>query len=72
MNEARVLPLELVPVPGHGAQISAPAPTEGCVQTGVPVHMHRARALSLNVALDSSHFAPCSLLLKLANCCNLL
>ena len=31
---ARVLPLELVPVPGHGAQISAWAPTEGFVQTG--------------------------------------
>ena len=26
---ARVLPLDLVPVPGHGAQISARAPTKG-------------------------------------------
>ena len=30
---ARVLPLELVPVPGHGAQICARAPTKGFVQT---------------------------------------
>ena len=30
---ARVLPLELAPVPGHGAQISARAPTKGYVQT---------------------------------------
>ena len=29
----RVLPLELVPVPGHGTQISARAPTKGSVQT---------------------------------------
>ena len=37
---ARVLPLELVLLPGHGAQISARAPTKGYVQTG-------ARALAL-------------------------
>ena len=36
---ARVLPLELVPVPGHGAQISVRAPA-------------KARALSLNRAKD--------------------
>ena len=36
---SRVLPLELVPVPRHGAQISALAPTKGYVQTGA-----RARA----------------------------
>ena len=34
---ARVLPLELVPVPGHGVQISARAPTKGYVQTGPQV-----------------------------------
>ena len=43
---ARVLPLELLPVPGHGAQITARAPTKGCVQTGA-----RVRASSLNRAL---------------------
>ena len=32
-NGARVLPLEVVPVPGHGAQIVARAPTKSCVQT---------------------------------------
>ena len=31
---ARVLPLELVPEPGHGAQINARATTKGYVQTG--------------------------------------
>ena len=31
---ARVLPLELVPMSGHSAQISARAPTKGHVQTG--------------------------------------
>ena len=31
---AQVLPLELVPMSGHGAQISARAPTKGYVQTG--------------------------------------
>ena len=31
---ARVLPLMLVPVPGHGAKISARAPTKGYVQNG--------------------------------------
>ena len=31
---ARVLPLELVPVPGHGAQIGVRVPTKTCVQTG--------------------------------------
>ena len=35
-NGSRVLPLELVPVLGHGDQISAPAPTKGYVQTGAP------------------------------------
>ena len=29
-----VLPLELVPMPGHGAQICDGAPTKGYVQTG--------------------------------------
>ena len=32
-NCAQVLPLELVPVPRHGAPISAWAPTKGYVQT---------------------------------------
>ena len=32
-NGARVLPLEAVPVPGHGAQIFAWAPTKSSVQT---------------------------------------
>ena len=36
---ALVLPLELVPVPAHSAQINVWAPTEGYVQTGA-----RARA----------------------------
>ena len=31
---ARVLPLELVPVPGHDYQITVQAPTKGYVQTG--------------------------------------
>ena len=31
---AQVLPLEIVPVPGHGAQASALAPTKGHVQIG--------------------------------------
>ena len=31
---ARILPLELVPMPGYGAQISAREPTKGFVQTG--------------------------------------
>ena len=35
---ALVLPLELVPMPGNGAQISAQVPTKVYVQTGVPVH----------------------------------
>ena len=35
-HSVRVLPLELVPVPGHGAQISARAPMKGYVQTGAP------------------------------------
>ena len=34
VDGARVLPLELVRVPGHGAQSSAWAPTKGYVQTG--------------------------------------
>ena len=41
---ARVLPLELVPVPEHGAQICARAATKGCVQTGT-----RARARCPNL-----------------------
>ena len=32
-NGARALPLEVVPVPGHGAQIVVWAPTESSVQT---------------------------------------
>ena len=32
-NGARVLPLEVVPMPGHGAQIFARAPTKSSVQT---------------------------------------
>ena len=32
-SSARVLPLEVVPVPGHGAQIFARAPTNSSVQT---------------------------------------
>ena len=32
--DARVLPPELVPFPGRGAQITARAPTKGYVQTG--------------------------------------
>ena len=32
-NGARVLPLKVVPVPGHGAQIFARAPTKSSVQT---------------------------------------
>ena len=40
-NGARVLPLrEVVPVPGHGAQIFARAPTKSSVQTSA-----RAREL---------------------------
>ena len=31
-NGARVLPLEVVPEPGHGAQIFARAPTKSSVQ----------------------------------------
>ena len=38
-NGARVLPLELVPVSGNGAQFCTQAPTKRSVQTG-------ARALS--------------------------
>ena len=33
-HSARVLPVKLVPVPGHGAQICARAPVKGYVQTG--------------------------------------
>ena len=32
-NGALVLPLQVVPVPGHGAQILARAPTKSYVQT---------------------------------------
>ena len=42
---ARVLPLELVPVPGHGDQISAWAPTKSFVQT-------RARAPTIHVTYE--------------------
>ena len=45
---AGVLPLELVPVPRHGAQISARVPTKGYVHTGARDH---ARTPSLNGAL---------------------
>ena len=38
-----VLPLEQVPVPGHGSQISARVPTKGYVQTGAG---HRAPSLN--------------------------
>ena len=31
-NSARVLPLEVVPVPGHGAQIFARAPTKSSIE----------------------------------------
>ena len=34
-NYARVLPLEVVPVPGHGAQIGHGVPTNSSVQTSV-------------------------------------
>ena len=50
-NGARVLPLEVVPVPGHGAQIFAQALTKSSVQTiKVPVPENRVRAPSLNGA----------------------
>ena len=50
-HDARVLPLELVLVPGHGAQISARAPTEIYVQTGAhaaPGHGSRAPSQNRN------------------------
>ena len=53
----RVLPLELVPVPWHGAQISARTPTKGYVQAGACCPETKseqglsARAPSLNGAL---------------------
>ena len=34
-NGARVLPLEVVPVPGYGAQIFARVPTKSSLQTSV-------------------------------------
>ena len=37
LRGARVQPLELVPVPRHGAQIWARAPTKGFVQTWLKV-----------------------------------
>ena len=43
-HSARVIPLELVPVPEHGAEISARATTKGYVQT-------RARALGTGTSL---------------------
>ena len=36
-NGARVPPLEVVPVPGHGAQSFARAPTKSSVQTSARV-----------------------------------
>ena len=44
---ARVLPLELVPVPGHGAQICARAPTKGYVQNGALQALFRPIGLEL-------------------------
>ena len=43
-NSAQVLPLEVVPVPGHGAQIFARAPTKTLVRL-VPVPENRERGL---------------------------
>ena len=44
-HSAQVLPLELVPVLGHGAQISGQAPTKGYVQSGA-LAGHRAPSLN--------------------------
>ena len=44
------LPLELVPVPGHAAQISARAPTKGYVQT-----VARARAPCQGTKSERGH-----------------
>ena len=48
---ARVLPLELEPVPGHDAKICARAPTKGYFQTGAHARARAPRARSeLNLA----------------------
>ena len=47
---ARVLPLELEPLPGHGAQTCAQVPTKGHLKFSARA---QARAPSLNGALDS-------------------
>ena len=44
---ARVLRLELVPVPGYGAEIGARAPTKGYIQAGALRPGTLARAPSL-------------------------
>ena len=59
---ARVLPLELVPVPRHGTQICARAPTKGCVQTGT-----RGMGTSLNRALVLSILVLIVKVIKLSN-----
>ena len=50
-NSTRELPLELVPVPGHGAQICAWAPTKGYVQIGI-----RAQAPCLDTKSEQGLF----------------
>ena len=53
---ARVLPLELVPVPGRSAQISAQVPTKGyAVHTG-----HGTRVLPLELVPVPGHGAQIS------------
>ena len=44
---ARVLPLELMPVPGHGTQIRARAPTNGYVPDSTEILI----ALTMNFTL---------------------
>ena len=51
MHRALILPLELVPVPGHGAQLSDGAPIKA-VSRLMRVSGHLARAPSLNRALQ--------------------
>ena len=55
-HDTRVLPQDLVPVPGHGAQISARALTKGYVQTDA-----HAWAPNLNRALVYSPGDYCKL-----------
>ena len=57
-NGARVLPLEAVPVPGHGIQISARTPTKSYVQTSARVR-ETVTFASMNEALG---LRPCSYL----------